>query len=225
MESEIALLRRFAGTRDAEAFREIVRRHAGLVYGVALRILSDVDRASDVAQETFLQLTKDADMVSGSLPGWLHRVATHKAIDATQPASDGTVLQTESALDASRPAPGPGAPTTGNRDSPGGLSEASPWWSGTAQVGDGTDEVETVAKSQAKADQTAPETPVGEASTAGDPGDGFALASDPSAEPEDEQVEQTGGGMMGGGFYYYRYRPGKDSDDTNASSSDGLYRY
>jgi RNA polymerase sigma factor (sigma-70 family) len=80
-ETEAILLSRFARTGDAEAFAEIIRRHAGLVYGAALRILADVDRASDVAQETFLQLTKDAHTVTGSLPGWLHRVATHKAID------------------------------------------------------------------------------------------------------------------------------------------------
>jgi RNA polymerase sigma-70 factor (ECF subfamily) len=40
-----------------------------------------VDRAADVAQETFLQLSKDAHKISGSLAGWLHRVATHRAID------------------------------------------------------------------------------------------------------------------------------------------------
>jgi len=80
-ETEAVLLKRFTGTGDAEALAELIRRHAGLVYGAALRILADVDRASDVAQETFLQLTKDAASVTGSLPGWLHRVATHKAID------------------------------------------------------------------------------------------------------------------------------------------------
>lgn len=81
VQTEAVLLKRFTGSGDAEAFAEIIRRHAGLVYGAALRILADVDRASDVAQETFLQLTKDAGHVTGSLPGWLHRVATHKAID------------------------------------------------------------------------------------------------------------------------------------------------
>jgi RNA polymerase sigma-70 factor (ECF subfamily) len=80
-ETEAILLKRFTGSGDAQALAEIIRRHAGLVYGAALRILADVDRASDVAQETFLQLTKDAASVTGSLPGWLHRVATHKAID------------------------------------------------------------------------------------------------------------------------------------------------
>jgi len=80
-ETEAVLLNRFTRSGDAEAFAEITRRHAGLVYGAALRILADVDRAADVAQDTFLQLTKDAHHVTGSLPGWLHRVATHKAID------------------------------------------------------------------------------------------------------------------------------------------------
>jgi RNA polymerase sigma factor (sigma-70 family) len=80
-ETEAVLLDRFARTGDAEAFAEITRRHAGLVYGAALRILADMDRAADVAQETFLQLAKDAHKISGSLSGWLHRVATHRAID------------------------------------------------------------------------------------------------------------------------------------------------
>ena len=80
-ETEVILLNRFARSHDAAAFAEITRRHAGLVFGAAWRILSDMDRAADVAQETFLQLAKDAGTISGSLPGWLHRVATHKAID------------------------------------------------------------------------------------------------------------------------------------------------
>ncbi len=80
-ETEAVLLRRFVRTGDAEAFAEITQRYAGLVYGAALRVLADVDRAGDAAQETFLQLTKDAGAVTGSLGGWLHRVATHKAID------------------------------------------------------------------------------------------------------------------------------------------------
>ncbi len=80
-ETETILLNRFVCSGDAEAFGEIIRRYAGLVYSAALRVLADVDRASDVAQDTFLQLAKDAGNVTGSLPGWLHRVATHKAID------------------------------------------------------------------------------------------------------------------------------------------------
>jgi len=81
MNSEIALLRHFAKTSDPEAFSEIVRRHAGLVYGACLRVLDDRDRAADATQETFLQLLRNAEAIADSVPSWLHRVATRKAIN------------------------------------------------------------------------------------------------------------------------------------------------
>ena len=80
-ENEIILLRRFVDNGDAEAFSEIVRQHAGLVYGACLRVLEDQNRAADAVQETFLQLIQNAGQITGSVPSWLHRVATHKAID------------------------------------------------------------------------------------------------------------------------------------------------
>lgn len=80
-ENEIMLLERFAGTGDTEAFAQIVRQYAGLVYGTCLRILADTDAAADATQETFFQLMKRASEVRGSLAGWLHRVATGKAVD------------------------------------------------------------------------------------------------------------------------------------------------
>ncbi|MHC4397245.1 MAG: RNA polymerase sigma factor, partial [Planctomycetota bacterium] len=80
-ENEIILLRRFAESGDAEAFSEIVRRHAGLVYGACLRVLEDKSRAADAVQETFLQLFRNAKTITGSVPNWLHTVATRKAID------------------------------------------------------------------------------------------------------------------------------------------------
>jgi len=83
-ESENILLRRFAATGDPEAFSEIVQRHAGLVYGACLRVLTDKDRAADAVQETFLQLLRNAQTISGSVPTWLHRVATRKAIDVVR---------------------------------------------------------------------------------------------------------------------------------------------
>ena len=80
-ESESALLQRFVGGGDSSAFAEIVRRHAGLVYGTCLRVLSDADRAADATQETFFHLLRRADAVTESIPGWLHRVAVSKAVD------------------------------------------------------------------------------------------------------------------------------------------------
>jgi DNA-directed RNA polymerase specialized sigma24 family protein len=67
VESESALLRRFADGGDAGAFAEIVRRYAGLVYGTCLRVLADADKAADATQETFFQLMKKADAITGSL--------------------------------------------------------------------------------------------------------------------------------------------------------------
>ena len=54
--SDHALLERWLTNRDAEAFREIVDRYAGMVYGTCTRILRNPDDAEDVAQECFLQL-------------------------------------------------------------------------------------------------------------------------------------------------------------------------
>ncbi|MHC4336768.1 MAG: RNA polymerase sigma factor, partial [Planctomycetota bacterium] len=84
LDKEISLLRRFANKGDAEAFSEIVRRHAGLVYGASLRVLEDKTRAADVVQETFFQLYKDAGHITGSVSSWLHSVATRKAIDVVR---------------------------------------------------------------------------------------------------------------------------------------------
>ena len=78
---ETILLRQFARTGDAEAFAEITRRYAGLVYGTCLRVTGDAERARDATQDTFLQLLKQAGQVAGSPGGWLHRVATRRALD------------------------------------------------------------------------------------------------------------------------------------------------
>ena len=101
LESEHSLLQRFARTNDSEAFSEIVRRHAGLVYGACLRILADKDRASDAVQDTFFQLLRSAHGITGSLPNWLHRVAIRKAIDTVR--RDSSRKQREIRYTAGRP--------------------------------------------------------------------------------------------------------------------------
>jgi RNA polymerase sigma factor (sigma-70 family) len=84
LENEVVLLHRFAKTGDAEAFSEVVQRHAGLVYGACLRILVDRDRTADAVQETFFQLLRNAGNITGSVPAWLHSVATRRAIDVVR---------------------------------------------------------------------------------------------------------------------------------------------
>ena len=80
-ESEYILLKRFSTSGDAEAFAQIIQQHAPMVYGVCLRILANREIAADVVQDTFFQLVRDAAEITDSIPNWLHKVATHRAID------------------------------------------------------------------------------------------------------------------------------------------------
>ncbi len=48
-EREAVLLRQFTRTRDAEAFSEITRRYAGLVYSTCLRVTGDAAPRTGVA--------------------------------------------------------------------------------------------------------------------------------------------------------------------------------
>ena len=78
---EQILLQRFTRNGDAEAFSEIFRHNAGLVYGTCVRILTNSEQAADVTQETFFQLMQNAESITGSVSSWLHGVAVKKAVD------------------------------------------------------------------------------------------------------------------------------------------------
>ncbi len=80
-ESEASLLERFQGGGDIDAFAQITRLYADMVYGTCVRITGDREAAADATQDTFFTLLNSAGKVTGSLGGWLHRVATRRAID------------------------------------------------------------------------------------------------------------------------------------------------
>lgn len=80
-ENETILLQRFATRADADAFAELVRRYAQMVYSASWRILRHESDAADVTQQTFFELTRAANQISGSLAAWLHQVSTRKSID------------------------------------------------------------------------------------------------------------------------------------------------
>lgn len=82
MDVDTILLLRYAESRDAEAFGELVHRHSSLVYATALRVVGNVHDAEDVAQTCFLELARKAGAIRKSLPGWLHSLAVSRAIDA-----------------------------------------------------------------------------------------------------------------------------------------------
>ncbi|MHC4638793.1 MAG: RNA polymerase sigma factor, partial [Planctomycetota bacterium] len=100
-ESESTLLERFVRNGDAEAFSQIVHRHAGLVYGACLRVLDDSNKAADVVQDTFFQLLRNAGKITGSVPCWLHRVATRKALNAVR--TDARRKKREAVYSANKP--------------------------------------------------------------------------------------------------------------------------
>jgi RNA polymerase sigma factor (sigma-70 family) len=81
---DLALLDRWVHHGDAEAFSELVKCHAAMVYGVCRRILRNEADAQDAAQDCFaelLRMSPDASPVKSSLGGWLHSLATHRALD------------------------------------------------------------------------------------------------------------------------------------------------
>lgn len=80
-QTDMVLLDQFRVMRDEQAFAEIVRRYAGVVYTTSLRLLGDAARAEEVSQETFFRLMQKPQSVTRSVGGWLHRVATQLAID------------------------------------------------------------------------------------------------------------------------------------------------
>ncbi len=80
MDIDAQLLDRYARSRDADAFTQLVRRHAGMVFAVARRVTQNHHDAEEVAQSCFMELARQPATIHGSLPGWLHGVATNQAI-------------------------------------------------------------------------------------------------------------------------------------------------
>jgi RNA polymerase sigma-70 factor, ECF subfamily len=70
---------------DTAAFSIMYDRHAGSVYGLALRILHDRAAAEDVSQEAFVALWRSRHRYSaerGSATAWLSTITRNRAIDA-----------------------------------------------------------------------------------------------------------------------------------------------
>jgi RNA polymerase sigma factor (sigma-70 family) len=80
MDTDAELLQRFAACADEAAFRELVERYAGMVYGVAVRILGEAAPAEEVSQAVFTILARKArGLGQKKLSGWLHDAAVLEA--------------------------------------------------------------------------------------------------------------------------------------------------
>jgi RNA polymerase sigma factor (sigma-70 family) len=84
--ADAELLRRYAATRDEAAFTDLLRRHAGLVWGVCRRLLPQEQDAEDAFQATFLVLAEKAGSIrrGQSVGSWLYGVAHRIAVRARQ---------------------------------------------------------------------------------------------------------------------------------------------
>lgn len=81
--SENELLQAFAESRSEEAFAQLVRRYAGLVYSTARRRLANTALAEDITQIVFIRFAKNPPRLktSAELAAWLHRTTVHATID------------------------------------------------------------------------------------------------------------------------------------------------
>lgn len=69
-------------SRDAAAFEALYDAYHRLVYGVAMRMLSDVAAAEDVTQAVFLKVWSSPELfASGNFAGWLVRMTRNRALD------------------------------------------------------------------------------------------------------------------------------------------------
>jgi RNA polymerase sigma-70 factor (ECF subfamily) len=70
--------------RDPASLQELYDRHAGVVYGIGLRVLRDSTDAQDLVQDVFLHLWRRSDLFDGergAFLGWLVSLARNRAID------------------------------------------------------------------------------------------------------------------------------------------------
>lgn len=83
MMSEKELLQAFTDDRSEDAFAQLVRRYAGLVYSTARRRLANTSLAEDITQIVFIRFAKNPPRLKNpaALAAWLHRTTVHATID------------------------------------------------------------------------------------------------------------------------------------------------
>jgi RNA polymerase sigma-70 factor (ECF subfamily) len=79
-DSDASLLRKWQTEQDADAFSELVCRHAAMVFNACAHVIGDGAQAEELAQECFEELSQSPLKIEKSLAAWLHTVATHHAL-------------------------------------------------------------------------------------------------------------------------------------------------
>jgi len=83
-QSDFSLLQRYATTREPELFSELANRYAGSVYWTCFRITGNSHDAEEMTQECFFELVRQANAVTSSVSGWLHRLATNRSLNTVR---------------------------------------------------------------------------------------------------------------------------------------------
>ena len=96
---------------DHNVLGTLYDRHAGLVYGLAMRILQETDEARDLTQEIFLGLcdSHGYDATRGTLPAYLGSITRSRAIDRLRARTRHLRLLKQFS-DAAEPGPPPATP-------------------------------------------------------------------------------------------------------------------
>ena len=83
-EAETPLERARSG--DHDAFAELVGRHEGMVFSIALHFFDDRTRAEEIAQDVFLQLYRSLGEIESDahLLFWLRQVTSRRCIDGVR---------------------------------------------------------------------------------------------------------------------------------------------
>jgi len=80
--TEPELLSEYLATGSPQAFEQLVRPNAGMVYGAARRMVGDCDLADDVTQAVFILLARRNVRIKGPLAGWLISATYYSARNA-----------------------------------------------------------------------------------------------------------------------------------------------
>jgi RNA polymerase sigma factor (sigma-70 family) len=83
------------GAGDADLALAFVRRFQRVVFGVAMTVISDPDTAEDVAQQTFEQAWRHAqvyDTRRGAVRAWLTTIARNLAVDVIRARTSAPVV-------------------------------------------------------------------------------------------------------------------------------------
>ncbi len=81
--SDAQLVTRYAEGRDEDAFAELVRRHAQMVFATVRRVLQNQEDAEEAFQAAFFGLAKAIKSMRepAAIAGWLHRAAYSSAVE------------------------------------------------------------------------------------------------------------------------------------------------